>query len=531
MESVAEETKENDVNSYDETPYSSFPYAKSSPGNLKTLGRLFGMNPPAVETARVLELGCAEGGNIVPHAIKYPRAEFIGVDLSKVQIDAGKVHIEKMGLKNIELKHMSLVDIDQTFGKFDYIICHGVFSWVPDFVKDKIFEVCSKNLSPEGVAYISYNTLPGWNMIRTIRDMMLYHTEQFTDPEEKVSQSRILLNFINDALTGSESPHAVTLKKEAELLSKCGDHYLMHEHLEENNKQYYFSEFMAEAEKHDLQYLSDCALSTMYLDNMPKRAAEKLAGIGSLVRAEQYMDFINNRRFRRTLLCHKGVKLNRGIDKSIVREFAMSMRLFVEKPLAEVSIETSELMHFYLDKKKEDSVSTTSPAMKAILYTLAENQNNPLEFDDIVRQANEKVKAVEPAEIAAKLEEQAVPLLFKGILEFSSEAGNYNKVNLDKPKLSKIAYYQITNTSNEWVTNGVHDTVPVGYFDKLAGQHMNGKNTVPQMLEKMMETVKKQKLTIEVDKKPITDQEALEQYLQEKLDRIIRKFFIKALFI
>ena len=531
MEFVAEETKENDVNSYDETPYSSFPYAKSSPGNLKTLGRLFGMNPPTVETARVLELGCAEGGNIIPHAIKYPRAEFIGVDLSKVQIDAGKVHIEKMGLKNIELKHMSLVDIDQTFGKFDYIICHGVFSWVPDFVKDKIFEVCSKNLSSEGVAYISYNTLPGWNMIRTIRDMMLYHTQQFNAPEEKVSQSRILLNFINDALTGSESPYAVTLKKEAELLSKCGDHYLMHEHLEENNKQYYFSEFMAEAEKHDLQYLSDCALSTMYLDNMPKRAAEKLAGIGSLVRAEQYMDFINNRRFRRTLLCHKGVKLNRGIDKSIVREFAMSMRLFVEKPLAEVSIETSELMHFYLDKKKEDSVSTTSPAMKAILYTLAENQNNPLEFDDIVRQANEKVKAVEPAEIAAKLEEQAVPLLFKGILEFSSEAGNYHKVNLDKPKLSKIAYYQITDTSNEWVTNGVHDTVPIGYFDKLAGQHMNGENTVPQILEKMMKTVKTRKLTIEVDKKLITDHEELKQYLQKRLDSIIRKFFIKALFI
>ena len=531
MEFVAEETKENDVNSYDETPYSSFPYAKSSPGNLKTLGRLFGMNPPTVETARVLELGCAEGGNIIPHAIKYPRAEFIGVDLSKVQIDAGKVHIEKMGLKNIELKHMSLVDIDQTFGKFDYIICHGVFSWVPDFVKDKIFEVCSKNLSSEGVAYISYNTLPGWNMIRTIRDMMLYHTQQFNAPEEKVSQSRILLNFINDALTGSESPYAVTLKKEAELLSKCGDHYLMHEHLEENNKQYYFSEFMAEAEKHDLQYLSDCALSTMYLDNMPKRAAEKLAGIGSLVRAEQYMDFINNRRFRRTLLCHKGVKLNRGIDKSIVKEFAMSMRLCVEKPLAEVSIETSELMHFYLDKKKEDSVSTTSPAMKAILYTLAENQNNPLEFDDIVRQANEKVKAVEPAEIAAKLEEQAVPLLFKGILEFSSEAGNYHKVNLDKPKLSKIAYYQITDTSNEWVTNGVHDTVPIGYFDKLAGQHMNGENTVPQILEKMMETVKTRKLTIEVDKKLITDHEELKQYLQKRLDSIIRKFFIKALFI
>ena len=179
--------KESKANTYDEIPYGSHPYPDSRPDHLRTLGRLFGMNPPEVKTARVLELGCAEGGNIIPHATKYPKAKFVGVDLSKVQIDAGNGHIKELRLKNIELKCMSIVDVDKDFGEFDYIISHGLISWVPDFVRDKIFEISSRNLSPQGIAYISYNTLPGWNMVRSIRDMMLFHTKSFTDPGEKVS--------------------------------------------------------------------------------------------------------------------------------------------------------------------------------------------------------------------------------------------------------------------------------------------------------------------------------------------------------
>jgi 2-polyprenyl-3-methyl-5-hydroxy-6-metoxy-1,4-benzoquinol methylase len=172
-------TDNTNLNTYDEVPYQSYPYSVSQPENLKTIGLLFGMNAPEVETARVLELGCAEGGNLIPIAARYPKASFVGVDLSKVQIDAGNVHIKSLGLKNIEHKNCSITDIDEKFGKFDYIVCHGVISWVPDFVRKKILEVSSQNLSENGIAYISYNTLPGWNMIRTIRDMMLYHSKNF----------------------------------------------------------------------------------------------------------------------------------------------------------------------------------------------------------------------------------------------------------------------------------------------------------------------------------------------------------------
>ena len=212
------------LKSYDDTPYESYPFAISSPYHLMTLAVLFGMQPVQPEKARVLELGCASGGNIIPHAVNYPEAEFVGVDLSKIQIDEAKAHVANLGLKNMTFHQCSITEIDESFGKFDYIIAHGIISWVPDSVKDKIFEVCEKNLSKNGLAYISYNTLPGWNMIRTVRDMMLYHAATFPDPKSKVTQARLLLDFVKDSLSNQDTAYSEVLKNEALLLRDKSDY-------------------------------------------------------------------------------------------------------------------------------------------------------------------------------------------------------------------------------------------------------------------------------------------------------------------
>ncbi|MCD0216938.1 class I SAM-dependent methyltransferase, partial [Enterobacter hormaechei subsp. steigerwaltii] len=112
--------------------------------------------------AKVLELGCSMGGNIITQALYYPDAEFVGIDLSGRQVAQGNAIIEKMGLKNVRLEEKDILTVDESFGKFDYIIVHGIWSWVPDTVKDKIFSICRNNLTKHGIAYISYNVYPGW---------------------------------------------------------------------------------------------------------------------------------------------------------------------------------------------------------------------------------------------------------------------------------------------------------------------------------------------------------------------------------
>jgi cyclopropane fatty-acyl-phospholipid synthase-like methyltransferase len=146
--------------SYDEVPYESHPFPQTHPDRLATIATLLGLRPPPVQRCRVLELGCAAGGNLIPMALGLPQSSFVGIDLSAVEVAEGQQLIAQLGLKNVQLRHLSILDAGPDLGRFDYILCHGVYSWVPTAVQDKILDVCKHNLSPHGVAYVSYNTLP-----------------------------------------------------------------------------------------------------------------------------------------------------------------------------------------------------------------------------------------------------------------------------------------------------------------------------------------------------------------------------------
>lgn len=528
---VSLENNNTNQNTYDEVPYHSYPYPQSQPDHLRVMGMLFGMNPPELKKARVLELGCAEGGNIVPHAVNYPNSEFIGVDLSKVQIDAGLQHVKSLGVKNIQLKHASIMDINEKeYGKFDYIICHGVISWVPKEVREKILDIASKQLTPNGIAYISYNTLPGWNTVRTIRDMMLYHGEGFKTPQEKVNQARLLLKFVKDSLEGQNSPYANFMTQEFELLSKQSDHYLRHDHLEEDNKQFYFSEFMKEAASRGMQYLSDTSIASMYVGNMPKVAAEKLQTINDIVRTEQYMDYITNRRFRSTLLCHQSVKLNRNLNADIIKKFRMSFNVAPDQDEAQKDLNNNDIMKFYYNNNKENFISSSSPSLKSVLMVFSENQNIPLSFDEIVDMANKKLQGNHKDAIAKELLANAMQLVIKGYMNLSLFAYDKQKVDLSKPKVTKLAYYQATNTPNTWVTNLMHNAVGVNAFDKFAIKYMDGKHTQAQIVDQLVSDIDSGAITIQKDGQKIDNKDDIKKQIESFMDNTMIRFSQQALF-
>ena len=103
----------------------------------------------------------------------FPNSTFLGIDASSRQIDDGNGSIAALGFRNITLTCEDLLNVDEAYGKFDYIIAHGVYSWVPDNVQQKIFFICKQNLSENGIAYVTYNTYPGWRLRGMIRDLML----------------------------------------------------------------------------------------------------------------------------------------------------------------------------------------------------------------------------------------------------------------------------------------------------------------------------------------------------------------------
>lgn len=498
--------------SYDDMPYESYPYPQSSPDHLRTIGVLFGMNPSKLKKARVLELGCASGGNLLPFAHKYPDAEIIGVDLSEVQINDGKELIKKLGIKNVDLRHISITDIDESFGKFDYIISHGVFSWVPKEIEEKMLEICGNMLTDNGIAYISYNTLPGWNMVRSIRDMMLYHSAGFESDQEKVNQSRLLLDFIKDSTEGSDSAYSKFLRNEVQLLANQPDHYIRHEHLETMNNQFYFSDFISMASKNGLQYLGDASITSMYIGNLPKKAHEKLSEIKDIVRTEQYMDYVTNRRFRSTLLCKSNVPLNRNLQPKNIDNFYLNMKVQSEKDIKDVNFaDNIEALKFFINGNKDVNISTTSPIMKAVIYTFIENSNIFINVEELVEQSSKKIKAYSKDDIKNEIYSNVMKLVLSGYISISSEKPLYkNKLDTDKPKISKLVKGQSEFMKGLWASNLRHERIGLSAFDKIALRYFDGKSSFDDVTKKVYENhIKNGELNVSIDNQKITDEKSV----------------------
>lgn len=286
----------------------------SHPAKTGALARLFALQSPDPSCCRVLEIACGSGGNLLPMAALYPEASLVGIDASPLRVEEGLERIFSLGLRNVELRCGPLNQVDESWGTFDYIIAHGVYSWVDEPTQERLLEIASRNLSPAGIAYVGYNTYPGWGMRGMLREMIRYHAAPFSEPAQKVAQARALVAFLAESVPAENNPWGLFLRQEHGLLSGISDSLLGWEHLQAENRPCFFSEFAGRAAQHGLSYLGEADFSAMVIGNFPPRIAEALGRIGpDLTRQEQYMDFLRNRAFRQSLLVHAQSPIDRNI--------------------------------------------------------------------------------------------------------------------------------------------------------------------------------------------------------------------------
>ena len=317
---------------YDHVPYDSKPFAQSHPARLAARARLFGLTPPDVATARVLEIGCASGGNLIPMAMAYPKARFVGIDVSATQIADGRARIGRLGLSNIELRQQSIAEISERDGAFDFIVCHGVYSWVPAEVRAAILRTTHDNLTGHGVAYISYNVFPGWRLRGTLRDAMLFHIDSETDPRRKIARAREFLNQLAE-ITDAASPYGQMLRQEARALAGMGDHYLFHEFLELDNAPCYVTDFLVRVRNARLEYLTEANLNITIAESFGESTGKLLRDLSgnALDRMEQYIDFLTGRTFRQSLLVRdtQASKIQRQLSQERLAGLHLSANLEV----------------------------------------------------------------------------------------------------------------------------------------------------------------------------------------------------------
>lgn len=304
------------MTAYDEVPYAGRPYSDAHPERLATMASLHGLRSPPIERCRVLEVACGDAANLIPMAYALPGSEFVGFDIAAKPIEAGRRLAQRIGLGNLTLSTLDLTAFPADAGAFDYIIAHGLYSWVPANVRDRLLALIERHLSPHGVAFVSYNVYPGCYVRRMVWEMLRFHTEALDDPAERIAEARALARLIAEGRT-SDDAYTQLMKEELARVSARDAGFVVHDDLAEVNDPCYFHEFVAHAQRHRLQFLCEAELVATAYTGLSAQARQVLDGLEPLAR-EQYLDFAKCRRFRQTLLCHDGLAIERGLEEEKV---------------------------------------------------------------------------------------------------------------------------------------------------------------------------------------------------------------------
>ncbi|MBS2013982.1 MAG: methyltransferase domain-containing protein [Deltaproteobacteria bacterium] len=195
------------VFAYDAVPYDTEANSEAHPRSMGTLGRLFGIETALPRRARVLEIGCGDGEHMIAAASYLPEATFVGFDLSSEAIARGRAAAEACGVTNVELHHRDLCEVaNAPMGSFDYVVAHGVYSWVPEAIRADVLRVIRDALAPKGVGFLSFNALPGWELRRALRAIMREASAAHDDPRAKVQASLAAIETLVQAGDASGAP-------------------------------------------------------------------------------------------------------------------------------------------------------------------------------------------------------------------------------------------------------------------------------------------------------------------------------------
>ena len=301
----------NDVQQtiYSELGYKSMPFPYTTPATLEAYAALVGISAPNPKTARVLELGATYGGNIISQALFNPDATFVGIELSQEQVEKGNEVIANAGLTNVSLIQSDIASIGSEIGTFDYIIAHGVYSWVDDGVKEALLRLIDEHLAEDGIAYISYNTYPGWHTMDEVRQLMMFSNRdkaQFNH-KEKVLHGKTIGSIVGSQILKYDNLKERNSKFLGALRSvmQKDEYYVGHDHLEPNNDPVYFYQFNDHLGAHNLAYLCDADLTLSMVRSFDADIADTLdkLALNDHVAQEQYLDFILDTTFRKSIIC------------------------------------------------------------------------------------------------------------------------------------------------------------------------------------------------------------------------------------
>jgi SAM-dependent methyltransferase len=407
------------------------------------------MTPADPARCTILEIGCGDGANLIPVGYSFPQTRCVGIDLASTAIEHGRSNVRSLGLANVELRVADLAALPDDLGEFDFVIAHGVYSWVPENARRALLAACRRHLAPQGIAYVSYNVYPGGHLRLMLREMVRMHGEELDDPARLCAAAREFLDLVVQAGEGvpADTPRRI-LTREAQEMAKRSDPGIIHDDLSPVFHLCYFRDFCDEAESHGLQFLSETDFFEMGDHGFAPAVRHSLARFApDLISREQYLDFLKVRRFRQTLLCRSGLPLESELRAERVWGLPVSCLAQAEDP----AVDPASAAEQRYSVRGAITFSSREPVVKQALHVMAREWPRAFVPDDLLKSCAEglgRKAGLRDREILAAFLANGYAT---GVVELHAAQAAFSRRPGSRPRASALAGIQAK--SGEMVVN------------------------------------------------------------------------------
>ena len=219
--------------------YTSAFYRETTPAWLAMSALLLGHRAPDLaKPFTYADLGCGNGMSALNVAATCPHADVYAFDFNPAHIEFGRDLAARAGITNIQFREASFAQIAalpaDALPAFDFIVSHGVLSWISPDNRTNLTGIVGQRLRPGGLAYLSYNVTTGWGPMVPLRALMRMLAQ--ASPERTDLTVPGIWAMLDRLKAGGAAFFAAnpTLEARLDTLRKQDPRYLAHELLNQD---------------------------------------------------------------------------------------------------------------------------------------------------------------------------------------------------------------------------------------------------------------------------------------------------------
>ncbi len=472
--------------SYEEVPYEGRAVPASAPAALALTARAHGGPRPALEGARVLELGCGDGANLIPLAFHHPDWSLLGVDTSERAIAAARAGALALGLGNVRFERADVAELELE-GEHDFVIAHGVYSWVDASRRAALRALARRVLSPSGLAYVSFNAQPAWGVRGRVRDALVRAPAAPAEARERASRLRAILGE-------PENDWAVLLSRELERAANAPEAYFAHEYLAAHNDAFWLGDVAREHAEAGLAYVGEATFDRPegFVD---PRLRERIAELTpDPIAREELVDLLAYRQLHAAVFCREDAPRVPPAGPALLDEAWIASVVRATSDPFDPSPEVEE--RFVGPRGTE--VRVASALAKLALLVLASTYPRGWTLDALAAEAAERlggygvaVRQGERSRLRAGLFE-----LFRHIeIELRLEDPPLRTEPSARPIASSLSRYEAR--ARPALTTPLHTMLPLEPIDREVVARLDGSRTASELAAELARAIEEGEVALE----------------------------------